>query len=114
MLELDGATYLYYATGDQATWGALRVARYPGPLREFYEVDRVVIFHHGLRNAMLPIVTIVGLQLGALLGGAVLTETVFGLPGVGTFLVASILARIILSCRLSLSSSHSFLLRSIS
>ncbi len=55
--------------------------------------ERVVIFHHGLRNAMLPIVTIVGLQLGVLLGGAVLTETVFGLPGVGTFLVASIFAR---------------------
>jgi len=65
----------------------IRTARAKG-LRE-----RVVIFHHGLRNAMLPIVTIVGLQLGALLGGAVLTETVFGLPGVGTFLVASIFAR---------------------
>jgi peptide/nickel transport system permease protein len=55
--------------------------------------QRVVIYHHALRNAMLPIVTIVGLQLGTLLGGAVLTETVFGLPGVGTFLVASIFAR---------------------
>ena len=65
----------------------IRAARAKG-LRE-----RVVVFHHGLRNAMLPIVTIVGLQLGSLLGGAVLTETVFGLPGVGTFLVASIFAR---------------------
>jgi peptide/nickel transport system permease protein len=55
--------------------------------------ERVVILHHALRNAMLPIITIVGLQLGTLLGGAVLTETVFGLPGVGTFLVASIFAR---------------------
>lgn len=55
--------------------------------------ERLVIFRHALRNAMLPIVTIVGLQLGALLGGAVLTETVFGLPGVGTFLVDSIFAR---------------------
>jgi peptide/nickel transport system permease protein len=55
--------------------------------------QRVVIYHHALRNAMLPIVTVVGLQLGTLLGGAVLTETVFGLPGVGTFLVASIFAR---------------------
>ena len=55
--------------------------------------ERLVIFRHALRNAMLPIITIVGLQLGTLLGGAVLTETVFGLPGVGTFLVASIFAR---------------------
>ena len=37
ILELDGSTYLYYATGDQATWGSLRVAQYPGPLREFFE-----------------------------------------------------------------------------
>jgi ABC-type dipeptide/oligopeptide/nickel transport system permease component len=55
--------------------------------------ETVVIYHHALRNAMLPIVTVVGLQLGTLLGGAVLTETVFGLPGVGTFLVSSIFAR---------------------
>ena len=65
----------------------IRTARAKG-LRE-----SVVIFRHGLRNAMLPIVTVVGLQLGTLLGGAVLTETVFGLPGVGTFLVGSIFAR---------------------
>ncbi len=56
-------------------------------------IERLVIFRHALRNAMLPIVTIVGLQLGTLLGGAVLTETVFGLPGVGTFMVDSIFAR---------------------
>jgi peptide/nickel transport system permease protein len=55
--------------------------------------ERVVILRHAMRNAMLPIITIVGLQLGTLLGGAVLTETVFGLPGVGTFLVTSIFAR---------------------
>jgi peptide/nickel transport system permease protein len=55
--------------------------------------EQLVIFRHGLRNAMLPIVTIVGLELGALLGGAILTETVFGLPGMGTFMVDSIFAR---------------------
>jgi len=55
--------------------------------------ERLVIFRHALRNAMLPIITIVGLQLGALLGGAILTETVFGLPGVGTFMMDSIFAR---------------------
>jgi peptide/nickel transport system permease protein len=42
-----------------------------------------VLFRHALRNAVLPIVTILGLQTGALLGGAVVTETVFGWPGVG-------------------------------
>ena len=45
--------------------------------------DRAVVRRHGLPNAMLPVVTIVGLQLGGLLGGAVLTETIFNLAGVG-------------------------------
>jgi peptide/nickel transport system permease protein len=46
-----------------------------------------------MRNALLPIVTILGLSLGGLLSGAVLTETVFGLPGVGRTLFESITAR---------------------
>jgi peptide/nickel transport system permease protein len=46
-----------------------------------------------MRNAMLPIVTVVGLSVGGLMSGAVLTETVFGLPGVGTQLVSAILSR---------------------
>jgi len=48
---------------------------------------------HGLRNALIPIVTAAGLQFGTLLGGAVLTETVFGWPGMGQLLVDSIFAR---------------------
>jgi peptide/nickel transport system permease protein len=52
-----------------------------------------VIFKHALRNALLPIVTIIGLQLGALLGGAVLTETIFNLAGVGRSLYEAIGAR---------------------
>lgn len=56
-------------------------------------VERVVIAKHAMRNAMIPIVTIIGIETGALLSGAVLTETVFVLPGVGTALVAAILAR---------------------
>jgi peptide/nickel transport system permease protein len=52
-----------------------------------------VITHHAMRNAMVPIVTIIGLEVGSLLSGAVLTETVFSLPGVGTALVQAILAR---------------------
>jgi peptide/nickel transport system permease protein len=54
---------------------------------------RKVVLKHGMRNALLPIVTIVGLSLGGLLSGAVLTETVFGLPGVGRTLFESITAR---------------------
>jgi peptide/nickel transport system permease protein len=54
---------------------------------------RRVIVRHALRNALLPIVTVVGLQLGGLLGGAVLTETVFAWPGVGRMLVDAIVAR---------------------
>jgi peptide/nickel transport system permease protein len=50
----------------------------------------LVIFRHALRNAALPIVTVIGLQFGLLLGGAVLTETVFAVPGVGRLLVRAI------------------------
>lgn len=48
---------------------------------------------HGLKNAMLPVVTVVGLQVGALLGGAILIETVFALPGIGRLAVDSIFSR---------------------
>ena len=50
----------------------------------------VVIGRHALRNAALPIVTVIGLQFGLLLGGAVLTETVFAVPGVGRLIVGAI------------------------
>ena len=55
--------------------------------------ERLVLFRHSLRNAMLPVVTVIGLSLGALLSGAVLTETIFNLTGLGKTLVESILAR---------------------
>lgn len=55
--------------------------------------ERTVLFRHAMRNALVPIVTIVGLQMGGLLAGAVLTETVFALPGVGTQIVSAILGR---------------------
>jgi peptide/nickel transport system permease protein len=48
---------------------------------------------HGLRNAWLPVLTVLGIQLGALLGGAVITETVFNWPGIGSLLVESIQRR---------------------
>jgi len=52
-----------------------------------------VIVHHGLRNALLPVITLLGLQLGALLGGAVITETVFSWPGIGLLVVEAIQRR---------------------
>lgn len=55
--------------------------------------ERVVVIKHALKNAMIPIITVVGLQFGLLLGGAVLTETVFAWPGLGRLIVDSILAR---------------------
>lgn len=55
--------------------------------------ERDVIYGHALKNAMIPVVTVVGLQFGILLGGAVLTESVFAWPGVGRLLVDSILSR---------------------
>jgi len=54
---------------------------------------RVIIFRHALRNALVPVVTVVGLQFGYLLGGAVVTETVFSRPGLGRMLVDAIGSR---------------------
>ncbi|GIV84894.1 MAG: peptide ABC transporter permease [Candidatus Roseilinea sp.] len=72
---------------DALTQDYVRVARAKGL------TERLVILKHALRNALVPIVTIIGLQIGGLLSGAVLTETVFSLPGVGTQIVDAITAR---------------------
>ncbi|HZN17697.1 MAG TPA: ABC transporter permease [Micromonosporaceae bacterium] len=55
--------------------------------------ERRVVYKHALRNAFIPVLTVIGLQFGNLLGGAVLTETVFAWPGIGRLLVDSIFAR---------------------
>lgn len=55
--------------------------------------EAVVIARHALRNAMIPVATVMGLQLGGLLGGAVITETIFAVPGIGRLAVESILTR---------------------
>lgn len=65
----------------------IRTARAKGVL------ERWVIFKHALKNAMLPVVTIVGLEFGTLLGGAILTETIFAWPGIGKWIYDGILAR---------------------
>lgn len=55
--------------------------------------DQAVMYRHALKNALIPVVTIVGVQTGGLLAGAVITETVFNWPGVGRLLVQSIFQR---------------------
>ncbi len=65
----------------------IRTARAKG-LRE-----RIVVSRHALKNAMIPVVTILGIQFGRLLGGAVVTESVFAYPGIGRLSVLSILNR---------------------
>ncbi len=65
----------------------IRTARAKGLL------ERWVILKHALKNALLPVVTIVGLQFGTLLGGAILTETIFSWPGIGSWIYEGILSR---------------------
>lgn len=55
--------------------------------------ERVVVYKHALRNALIPVVTVVGLQFGTLLGGAVITETVFAVNGIGRLVVDAIRMR---------------------
>ncbi|MHB1416528.1 MAG: ABC transporter permease [Chloroflexota bacterium] len=65
----------------------LRTARAKGLL------ERVILSRHALKNAMIPIITVIGLQLGYLLGGAILTETVFAYPGLGWTMMNALFAR---------------------
>lgn len=74
MLEVLGQDYI-------------RTARAKGNL------EQVVIYHHALRNAMIPTLTVIGLALGGLLAGAIVTETVFALPGVGRLVISSVMRR---------------------
>jgi peptide/nickel transport system permease protein len=55
--------------------------------------EQAVVVRHALKNALIPVVTVVGLQLGSLLSGAVLTETVFGRVGIGRYIVTGITSR---------------------
>lgn len=52
--------------------------------------ERIVVYRHALRNAMIPVVTLIGLQFGALLAGAIVTETIFSWPGIGRLTVSAI------------------------
>ena len=55
--------------------------------------ERGVLFSHALRNALIPVITVIGLQLGALLGGTVIIEQIFGLPGIGWLMLQAISQR---------------------
>ncbi len=55
--------------------------------------ERTVVFKHALRNALLPVVTVIGLNIGYMFGGAVITETIFGWPGLGTLLYIALQGR---------------------
>lgn len=91
VLALNQSTFLFRLTRssmlDVLKQDYVRTARAKG-LNE-----RVVIYRHGLRNAMLPLTTVVGLNLGYVLSGAVLVETVFAWPGIGRLTVAMALQR---------------------
>ena len=95
---LPGVTLAMYSIGlitrmtrastlDVLCQDYIRTARAKGLPR------RALVYRHVLRNVLIPVVTTVGLQFGALLGGAVLTESVFGWPGMGLLLVDSIFSR---------------------
>jgi len=71
MLEVLGSDYIRTARAKGLPW-------------------RSVVLRHALRNALIPIVTLVGLEFGYLLGGAVLTETVFDWPGMGTYILRAV------------------------
>jgi len=71
-----------------------------------------VILKHALRNALIPIITVMGLQIGALLSGAIITENVFSWPGIGTLLINAIEARdypLVQGCILFISLSYVFI-----
>lgn len=73
-------------------WALLEVLEedYVRTARAKGQQERIVLYRHALRNALLPIVTIVGLQFGNALGGAVVTETIYGWPGMGRLVVQAI------------------------
>src|SRR5699024_2239325 len=63
------------------------------PTRRSSDLRMRVIIVHALRNAMLPVVTVIGLQVGTLLAGAILTETIFSWPGLGRWLIDALQRR---------------------
>lgn len=103
---MGGLAHLVLPTLTLAFWSAARTARlirsgmiealsqdYVRTARAKGVPEAVVVLRHGMRNVMLPVITVVGLDLAVLLGGAVVTETVFSWPGVGRLVIDSIRLR---------------------
>ena len=73
--------------------------------------ERRIILRHALKNALIPVVTIVGLQFGSLLAGAIITETIFSWPGIGRLLIQAINTRdypLVQGCVMTISISYVF------
>lgn len=81
------ARFLRGAVLDEMAREYVRTARAKGV------AERDVLYRHAMRNALIPVVTVLGLQFGTFMGGAVLTEAIFGIPGMGRLLWNSVLAR---------------------
>lgn len=97
-IVLPAVTLSFYTTGfiaRQTRSAMLEVLRqdYIRTARSKGLPERVVVLKHALRNAALPVVTVIGLQLGQLMGGAILTESIFAWPGIGRLIVESIASR---------------------
>src|SRR5579875_3561792 len=94
-LVLPGVTLATYSMGRTAR--VVRASMLDALGHDFIRTARAkglsgaaVVYRHALRNALMPIVTLIGLDFGVLLGGAVITETVFGWPGIGRLVVNAI------------------------
>ena len=71
--------------------------------------ERNVLYKHTLRNALIPIITLMGFEFGTLLGGAIITEQVFNFPGLGTLFISSVVNRdypVVMAIALFLRCSH--------
>jgi peptide/nickel transport system permease protein len=90
VLALAAASMAIQARMTRATMLDILRSDYIRTARAKGAQEKIVVYKHGLRNALIPIVTIIGLQFGALLAGAVITETVFAWPGIGRLLIEAI------------------------
>ena len=81
------------ARQTRSTMLEVLVADYVRTARAKGLAERAIVVRHALQNALIPVVTVVGIQFGRTLGGAILTESVFGLPGMGRYLVGGIASR---------------------
>ena len=75
--------------------------------------DRVMIWRHALKNALLPVITSIGNSFGGLLGGAIIVETIFGMPGIGTYMLKHILGKdvpVVMTCTLILAAMFYFII----